>query len=350
MIRTIIFILLFCFSFTANGQVFKDFFKYSTLYSSVNGGNSISDQIVYDVATGTLLNEVVETPYNYTLTFGIRKIQRFQYEPQLPFKDGTETSFNDAATIGRVKKGFEYLFEIDYARQQGKEFVNQNHFLRYNTTKWMTRVEFMQDGFADIEYYQASQRLRLNSKGKLSFNVGACQRISEPYGFNPLEQWMLSNGSLHYTQLALDQGYTIEFDGEGGAEYFNPDGASVATSKEVWEAVAVPEMLVNYVAAERDKLPNQWVHSLIIGFDYYTYNKDIWLHAWANILPYHYNDGGEYSYHNFNDGEQWYDYSGGMIFGYKVTRNLGAFVEGKYNKYWDREWYDFKFGINYKVF
>ena len=77
--------------------------KYSTLYSSVNGGNSISDQIVYDVATGTLLNDVVETPYNYTLTFGIRKIQRFQYEPQLPFKDGTETSFNDAA-LGRVKK------------------------------------------------------------------------------------------------------------------------------------------------------------------------------------------------------------------------------------------------------
>ena len=109
-------------------------------------------------------------------------------------------------------------------------------------------------------------------------------------------------------------------------------------------------MLVNYVVAERDKLPNQWVHSLIIGFDYYTYKKNIWMHAWGNVLPYHYNDGGTYSYHNFNDGKQWYDYSGGMIFGYKVTRNLGAFVEGKYNKYWDREWYDFKFGINYKVF
>jgi len=67
-------------------------------------------------------------------------------------------------------------------------------------------------------------------------------------------------------------------------------------------------------------------------------------------MPYHYNGGGEYSYHNFNDEEQWYDYSGGLIFGYNLNRNVGCFIEGKYNKYWNREWYDFKFGINYRIF
>jgi outer membrane protease len=71
-----------------------------------------------------------------------------------------------------------------------------------------------------------------------------------------------------------------------------------------------------------------------------------WLHAWANILPYHYNMNNEYSYHEYIDG-QWTDYSGGMIFGYKYNKNLGLFAEGKYNKYWNREWYDFKVGINY---
>ena len=44
------------------------------------------------------------------------------------------------------------------------------------------------------------------------------------------------------------------------------------------------------------------------------------------------------------------DYSGGIILGYKVNKHLGTFIEGKYNKYWNREWYDFKFGVNYVIF
>jgi hypothetical protein len=34
------------------------------------------------------------------------------------FYDGTEKSYGDAANIGKVK-GFEFLFEADYTRQQG---------------------------------------------------------------------------------------------------------------------------------------------------------------------------------------------------------------------------------------
>ena len=29
---------------------------------------------------------------------------------------------------------------------------------------------------------------------------------------------------------------------------------------------------------------------------------------------------------------------------------FGIFIEGKYNKYWNREWYDFKLGLNYTIF
>ena len=57
-----------------------------------------------------------------------------------------------------------------------------------------------------------------------------------------------------------------------------------------------------------------------------------------------------FSYHNYIDDDQWYDYSGGLIYGYKFDRHLGMFLEGKYNKYWNREWYDFKFGVNYIIF
>tara|TARA_R100000541_G_scaffold28197_2_gene37510 strand:- start:1119 stop:2159 length:1041 start_codon:yes stop_codon:yes gene_type:complete len=343
-ILTILFLFI---SVSLNAQAFNNFFRFSTIYSSVNGGTSVSDRTIYDVNTGELLDNLIQTPYDYSLTMGIRKIQMFQYEPKTNFKDGTETSFNDAATIGRVKKGFEYLFEVDFSRQRGEEFLNQNHFLRYMAPHWMARVEYLEDGFADIKYFQSSQRVRINSKGKLSFNVGACQRVSEPYGFNPLEQWMLPNGGLHYTYLAIEEGYNYDLYSN---TYTDPNGVVVATSTEVWEAVVVPQILEEYVKSERSKLPVLWNHSLILGADYYYYQKKIWIHTWVNLLPYHYNNGGEYSYHNFNDGDQWFDYSGGGVFGYKYNRHFGIFVEGKYNKYWDREWYDFKFGINYKIF
>jgi hypothetical protein len=90
------------------------------------------------------------------------------------------------------------------------------------------------------------------------------------------------------------------------------------------------------------------LQSLVLGFDFYHYKKDFWVHSWGNIMPYHYDDGNQYAYHKYNSG-QWLDYSGGLIFGYKLSKNLGIFTEGKYNKYWNREWYDFKLGVNYII-
>ena len=242
--------------------------------------------------------------------------------------------------------GFEFLFEGEYKRQQGLTFFDQHHFLRYVANKWMIKTEYLKDGFADIEYFEASQRYRHKINRKLSFTVGTAQRISEPYGFNPLDEWILDNGNLHYTYLALQEGYEINPFTE---TYTDPNGNIVANSNEVWEEVIIPQMLDEYVIKEKDKLPNVWNHSLIVGFDYYSYKKDYWLHAWGNVLPLHWLDDNEYSYNTFNGGN-WIDYSGGIIFGYWFNKNLGIFIEGKYNKYWNREWHNFSFGINYKIF
>jgi len=337
----IIIFMLFCVNTQAQ---IKNLFKFSTFYIAANGGTSLSDKDVFSVS-GQLSKDIVETPYDYSFIAGVRKIQRFQYEGNKPFKDGTETSYGDGATVGR--NPFEYLFEIDYKRQEGNDYIDQNHFLRYIKPKWLAKVEYLKDGFADVEYYQASQRLRFRGNKKLSFNIGALQRISEPYGYDPLNEWLLSNGNLHYTYLALEEGYTVDV---FNSEYKDPNGNIVATSADVWSEVIIPEVLSNYVERKRNELSNQWVYSLVAGFDYYTYKKNFWLHSWGNFMPYHYNDGGQYSYHNFNNGEQWYDYSGGIIFGLKINKHLGTFVEGRYNKYWNREWYDFKFGINYIIF
>jgi len=326
-------------------QELKKAFKFSTFYAAVNGGNSVSDQTIYSVTDG-LTQETIATPFDYSLSMGVRKIARFGYENRAQtFYDGTEESWSDGANIGKVR-GLEFLFEVDFTRQQGNEYLDQHHFIRFVEDKYILKGEYLEDGFADIKYFETSERYRYKVNDKLSFNAGLAQRLSEPYGYNPLAEWLLSNGNIHYTYLALQEGYNVDV---AASEYFSPDGELVATSNEVWEEVVIPTMLADYTERKRNELDQIIQHSLVLGFDYYYYTKTFWAHTWANLMPYHYDGGGEFSYHKYNDG-QWLDYSGGLIFGYKYNKHLGAFVEGKYNKYWNREWYDFKFGVNYVIF
>jgi hypothetical protein len=367
-----ILIILFLFiSIIANAQLtvneyIKDFdlnkklkkhLKFSTIYAAVNGGTSVSDVKTFSVASGKLEEGLIETPYDYSITLGIRKIARFGYENRAnTFYDGTESNYTDAATVGKVR-GFEYLFEMDYARQQGIDYIDQHHFIRYSSDDdcdgpfcidhFAAKVEYLKDGFADIEYFELSERYRYKKSANLAFSIGAVHRLSEPYGYDPLEEWILDNGNLHYTYLAIQEGYTIDV---ANSEYKDPSGNIVATSPEVWKEVVIPQVIADYSKRKRLELTKQIQHSIIIGFDYYKYTKSTWLHAWGDILPYHYNDGNKFSYHNYIENDQWYDFSAGLIYGIKIDKQLGYFVEGKYNKYWNREWYDFKFGVNYIIF
>jgi hypothetical protein len=342
--KILILLLLPLFTFSQEIDLEK-LFKFSTFYGAVNGGTSISDVDIFSVTDG-LTTETVQTPYDYNVTFGVRKIARFGYENKAnTFYDGTESNYSDAATIGKIK-GLEFLSEVNYKRQEGIEYLDQHHFIRYVGDNWNTKIEYLKDGFADVEYYEASQRYRYTVKQGFSINIGAAQRIAEPYGYDPLNDWKLDNGNIHYTYLAIQEGYNIDV---YNSVYTNPNGEVVATNVEVWEEVVIPQVLSNYTERKRDELDAQWNHSLVVGFDYYYYDKNYWLHSWGNLMPYHYDMGNEYSYHNYNDGEQWYDYSGGIIFGKKLSKQLGIFAEGKYNKYWNREWYDFKFGVNYII-
>ena len=339
--KLLVLLLLPIFSYSQTSV--KDIFKFSTFYAAINGGTSISDVETYSVTDGLGI-ETIQTPYDYNLTLGIRKIARFGYENRAnTFYDGTESNYSDAATIGK-RNGTEFLFQVDYKRQEGVEYLDQHHFIRYVANDWVAKAEYLVDGFADIEYFETSQRYRYDF-GKVSFNIGAVQRLSEPYGYDPLASWKLDNGNIHYTYLALQEGYNVDVYHD---MYYNPDGDIVAYSSDVWEQIVIPEVLANYVEKKRNELDNKLQHSLVVGLDYYYYNKSVWVHTWANLMPYHYNDKDEFSYHNYIDG-QWLDYSGGLIFGQKINKRLGVFAEGKYNKYWNREWYDFKMGINYII-
>jgi len=333
----------------------KKLLKFSTFYAAVNGGTSLSDVDVFSVNNG-LSTQTISTPYDYNFAIGLRKIARFGYENKAQtFYDGTEANYSDAAVVGK-SRGVEYLFEIDYKRQEGKDYMDQHHFIRYSSDDgcpdelcinfFALKVEYLEDGFADIKYFEASERYRVRKSRNLSWNIGAAHRLAEPYGYNPLDEWMLDNGGIHYTYLALQEGYTVDVYSN---EYFSPSGELVATSPEVWEAVVIPEVLADYTEKKRNELKQTIMHSVVMGFDYYKYSKSTWMHAWASVMPYHYDDGSEFSYHNYVDG-QWADYSLGFIYGIKHNKQLGYFIEGKYNKYWNRTWYDFKLGMNYVIF
>lgn len=260
----------------------KDLLKFGTVYGAVNGGTSLSDRDVYSVTDG-LETSVIETPYDYSVLFGIRKIKRYGYEPKEAFKRGTESSFSDAATLGSWDNKIEFLFEGEYKRQQGESYLDQHHFVRYVGSDgcgekfcwkhYMFKVEYLEDGFADIKYFEASERFtyRPSQVNNITFNFGLAQRLAEPYGYDPLEEWVLSNNNLHYTLLAIQEGYSMEFDGQGGVEYLDPSGNSVATSPEVWEAVVIPTVISDYTEKKRDELKNTIQHSFVVGFDYYKY-------------------------------------------------------------------------------
>ena len=104
------------------------------------------------------------------------------------------------------------------------------------------------------------------------------------------------------------------------------------------------------VDRKKDEIPQQWNYSFVLGYDFYHYTKTFWIHSWASIMPFHL-ETGEYSYHEFIGSKQtWVDLGAGFILGYRLNKHLGVFMEGKYNKYWNRQWHDFSVGLNYIIF
>ena len=95
--KNIILLFTLLITFTANAQVnlhdyiknydiektLKKHLKFSTIYGAVNGGTSVSDVKTFSITSGQLEEDLIKTPYDYSLTLGIRKIARFGYENKI---------------------------------------------------------------------------------------------------------------------------------------------------------------------------------------------------------------------------------------------------------------------------
>ena len=95
-IKNILLLFVLCIGLSANSQTtadIKDYLKtfdlietlkshtkFATVYGAVNGGTSVSDVKTFSVTQGQLEEGLITTPYDYSLTVGIRKIARFGYE------------------------------------------------------------------------------------------------------------------------------------------------------------------------------------------------------------------------------------------------------------------------------
>ena len=183
------------FLFGQIGGAFQNFFKYSTVYAGFNLASPKWEEDRYslsmiDPETGeenwlsgelNVHKEERDLDPDFDLSFGIRKIARFNYEPKRGvknagvggdwYKGSGQENPNEAATIGRVK-GFEYLIKYSENRRWDEQFRSQEYFLRYLGNWFIAKIKYQDLEMEDLRFGQADFRLRKEfSSETTSFNI-----------------------------------------------------------------------------------------------------------------------------------------------------------------------------------
>jgi len=322
-----------------------DFFKYSTIYTSMSINTSMVEDEDYISISKGYENVTQINPYDYNLTIGIRKIARFDYEYKVKtWYYGNEKAFSDKSTIGNAL-GWEYLFNYSFIRTRGDKFTEQNFWLRYLGNKCVTKIQYTDNQRVDLKYNSFDTRLRI-TKGDFDFSLGGVFRIHNPYGIVPIRDFWIP-GEQSFPQLAEDFGYSSEF--VNGSWHWFKDGELLATSNDEFYKHYFGQAIADFNAQELEALGMQKELSLVMGLEYYKYNPNFWIHIWANLMPLHYGlDSFSYEY-----GEsvlERLEWDSGAILGVRINKHLGLFVEGVHLKYWGKHIYECKFGFNYLIY
>ena len=377
-------------------NAYENFFKYGTFYVAGDISNAYEttrkdyfvrppvDGGLYDIPTVVDVTEYF--PHDYRIGIGIRRIARFDYEnKEKQYYDGTETNVALSAPTAAFS-GWEYLFHYEKERQRGEVFTNHRYFLRHTGKYHIAKIESREEGNVGFKYNSAELRARLPIGKKFSISAGVIARTHETaYGYNPVEIWLneteiytdpegnqfeypsnpwyslgfLYGYSDHYTT------YTDEETGEVSYDWIwrDSDGEIVAYSDVDFRNTIFGDLMLQYNNEQWDLLDAFAEYAPIVGFDYYTYTDKFWCHAYFNyILPYHTYFKGDESLsflnrNNWGKGgliedsslEQWEDYQFGLMLGWKLTKNLGIYIEGEYTEFWDTKLYKSTFGINIEL-
>ena len=364
-------------------SIYNELFKYGTFYVAGNIDNPKEEPKDYFVRTnpdGNLYAPPVVVDgtdyydYDYRYGFGIRKIARFDYERKAKdYYDGTESNVAMTAPNSSVL-GLEYVFHTEKERSRDEIFKNHRYFLKHSGKYHMVKLESRAQGKVDFKYKSAELRAKLPIGKKFSLSAGAMYRTHErPYGYNPVEIWLNETDENGW---AVNPWYTLGFyygyddiyytqedqDGNETSDWYWVDeqGETVAYTDLQFRDTVFAELMNRYNHEVWDTIDAFGVVSPVVGFDFYHFKSNFWLHAYGSyLLPYHkYVKGDEdFSYLNRNnwglgglkedsDLEQWEDFQAGINFGWKLNRSIGVFFEGEYTKFWDSRIYNGSVGLN----
>jgi hypothetical protein len=367
-------------------EVYKDFLKYGTFYAAGNIGNAKEEQPKYFIRTNPddfyaipdVVDQTIYHPFDYRYGFGIRKLARFGYEVKPGnFWTGNNKIEKQVALSAPTSavQGLEYMLHWEKERRNGNEFDNKRLFIRHTGDYHIAKFEAREAGNVGFQYTSGELRARLPIGKKFSISAGAIYRTHQrPYGYNPVEIWLNetnedgSTANYWYT-LGFEYGYDdwyysgTDETGDPINDWYwtNPEGDIVAWTDAQFRDLVMPGLLNRYNQEAWAELDAFAEIAPIVGFDFYHYKNNFWFHAFGSwILPYHkYVQGDEKcSYLNRNNWgkggliedaklEQWSDYQAGMVFGVKISKSIGVFIEGEYTKFWDSEIFNSNFGINY---
>ena len=340
----------------------QDFFKFSTIYGAYSLSSPITKQQQFQVSGGQLQELQEELDDHSIMTFGIRKLARFGYENKPgKFYTGAEAPINESVAIGNIVTGWEYVVEYSDHTEFEEDFINQEFMLRYLGNNFLIKANYDYRGYEDLEFAGLDMRYKKNF-GNLALSMGVAGRSHPTYlDFLPIDLWWAEQGidTTEFTpfwDFAYFYGYTDEFAEQFtqyGYSYFdfkwyNAEGMLVANTDDQFYKQVYGEIVREYNEEWAKDKGYQNELSMSVGADYYKYTPDNWFHFWATAYPVT-KGMSDYSF-NYDVAENGMDYDLGLVYGWKITKKFGVFVEARYLNMYDIQSYEAKTGLNWLIY
>ena len=310
----------------------------------------------YNLTDATEINDA-----NYRFTIGFKKMSKFKYDEDHRYYSGN--SISKSAPIS-AKNGLEYSVSYSLIRNRGKEYSATKLNMRYLGNRFVTKAEYVDYQDVKLKLYGVDLRARFKLK-KLNFTTGVVHRVHPAYGINPFEDDF--GGINDLTELATAIGYQadsylyIDSNGDNALDlgdsfdfqFFDENGELVAGSVAEFFDVYFEEIVSDYNYTKLKYKGNQLELSAIFGLSYYTYKDDFWFHGWLDVLPFHVGlSDYSFDYEAVEDSKilpSQFDWDLGLVVGTKLSKNVGVYLEGKHQRFWNIYNYNVQLGFKIKM-
>ena len=310
----------------------------------------------YNINDVTAINDA-----NYRFTIGFKKMSKFKYNEDDRYNSGN--SISKYAPIS-AKQGLEYSASYSFIRNRGAEYSATKFNMRYLGNRFVTQAKYVDYQDVKLKLYGIDLRARFKIK-KLNFTTGLVHRVHPAYGINPFERDF--GGITDLAELSEALGYVadsylyIDYDGDNALDigdsfdyqFFDENGEIVAESVAEFFDVYFQDIVSDYNYSTLKYKGNQLELSAIFGLSYYTYKDDFWFHGWLDVLPFHLGlSDYSFDYDAVVDSKilpSQFDWDLGLVFGTKLSKNVGVYLEGKHQRFWDIYNYNVQLGFKIKI-